>query len=283
MTQGALKEALKTLLQRRRAALNPSEYGVTRLAPQGRRAAGGGLSQPQVDEILGLGLGTYERLENGRLPNAPEHVLRAVGELFQLDPHEWILLWQMIRRSDPPYPLRADRDEEIPASWCRVIDSVPHPVYITNYRWEIVAYNYLVPRLFPGRRVPPNTMEWMLLNPDARHILGNWSTAWAPLVAPQLWAGRVAHPDDEYIADLERRVMADDVIGPIYRDRKRFFVHPDGACRPFNHPERGPGWMTLHTSSPKSSSRFVNMTMIFDEGEERPPALPPLRARYGGA
>ncbi|MEW2302001.1 helix-turn-helix domain-containing protein [Streptomyces sp. NPDC006655] len=283
MEQSALKEALRKLLQQRRAELNPAKLGITRVAPQGRRPAGGGLSQTQVDEILGFGRGTYERLESGRYANAPEHVLTAVGKLFELDAHEWAWLWGMARREDPPRPLRPDNEEEIPASWCRVIDSLPHACYVTNHRWELVAYNQYFTRIFPGRRVPPNTMEWMLLSPDARYILRDWATEWAPMVAPHVWSARAKHPTDVYLKDFERRILADEEAGPIYQDFGEFMVHPDGATRPFNHPEEGPGWMTLHTSTPASSNRFITMTMIFDLGEERPPTLAPLRARYGGA
>jgi hypothetical protein len=281
--QSALTEALRILLQKRRAELSPADYGLTRLSPQGRRPAGGGLSQPQVDTILGFGRGTYERLENGRYKEAPEHILKAVGELFNLNPHEWVWLWRMTWRRDPPYPLRPDTDEEIPATWSRVLDGQPHPAYLTNHRWEVVAYNCHFPRIFPGRRVPPNTMEWMLLSPDARHILGDWKASWAPFITPHVWAARAAHPDDEYLADFERRILADEEAGPIYQDFGPIYVHPDGATRPFNHPEEGPGWMTLHTSVPRSSPRFVTMLMIFDKGTERPDTLPPLRARYGGS
>ncbi|MFC5654500.1 helix-turn-helix domain-containing protein [Streptomyces nogalater] len=281
--QGALKEALRILLQRRRSELSPSDYGFTRHAPQGRRAAGGGLTQPQVDQVLGFGRGTYERLENGRLNNAPEHVLKGVGELFKLNPHEWVWLWRMTWRRDPPYPLHPDTEEEIPGSWLRVLNSIPHAAYITNHRWELVAYNRQFTRIFPGQRIPKNTMEWMLLDRDARTVLGDWKTSWAPLVAPHVWAARAAHPTDAYLADLEQRILADPDAGPIYRDFGPIWVHPDGACRPYNHPDHGPGWMSLHTSSPKTSSTFSTMTMIFDPGEQPPQPLPPLRARYLGA
>jgi hypothetical protein len=281
--QRALKEALRILLTRRRSELNPTDYGITRIAPQGRRPAGGGLSQTQVDDVLGFGRGTYERLENGRYSNAPEHLLKAVGELFDLNSHEWAWLWSMTWRRQPPYALHPATTEEIPASWTRVIDSLPHAAYITNHRWELVAYNYHFPRIFPGRHVPPNTMEWMLLSPDARFILTDWKASWAPLIAPHVWAARAAHPTDMYLVGLEQRILADEEAGPIYRDFGPIMVHPDGACRPFNHPVKGPGWMTLHTSCPTSSRSFITMTMIFDPGEERPTPLPPLRARAGGA
>ncbi|NUR01348.1 MAG: helix-turn-helix domain-containing protein [Streptomyces sp.] len=279
----SLREALRILLKRRRAELNPAELGISRATPVGRRAAGGGLSQTQVDDLLGFGRGTYERLESGRYREAPEHVLKAVGELFELTQHEWVWLWRMTWRRDPPFPLRPDNEETIPASWHRVLDGQPHPAYLTNHRWEVVAYNQHFPQIFPGRRVPPNTMEWMLLSPDARYILGDWANSWAPFVAPHLWAARAAYPDDAYLKDLERRALADPELSPIYKDFGPIFVHPDGATRPFNHPEKGPGWITLHTSVPLSSPRFVTMLMIFDEGPERPKTLPPLRARYGGA
>lgn len=276
MEQRALREALRILLQRRRSELNPANYGFTRTA--GRRPVGGGLSQTQVDDILGVGRGTIERLENGRLNHAPEHVLKGVGELYNLNPHEWVWLWRMTWRRDPPFPLCPDADEEIPASWQKVLDGQPHPAYLTNYRWEVVAYNDLLPSIFPGGRVPPNTVEWMLLNPDARRILGDWGQEWAPMVAPHVWAARAAHPDDEYLADLERRILEDPEAGPIYEDFGPIFVHPDGACRPFNHPTQGPGWITMHSSIPRSSPRFVTMLMIFEQGEQ-PETLPPLRAR----
>jgi hypothetical protein len=280
--QTALKEALRVLLQRRRSELCPEDYGFTRDG-QGRRPVGNGLSQTEVDQLCRFGRGTYERLENGRYNQAPDHVLMEVGKLFKLDHHEWVLLWRMTNRRDPPYPLIPDTEGEIPASWLRVIDSLPHAAYITNHRWELVAYNPHFPKIFPNRRVPENTMEWMLLNADARHILGDWKSSWAPLVAPHVFAARAKHPTDAYLHILEQKILADEVAGPIYRTFGPIYVHPDGACRPFNHPLNGPGWMTLHASSPQSSSSFITMTMIFDPGQDRPKALPPLRARYGGA
>ncbi|MER6847736.1 helix-turn-helix transcriptional regulator [Streptomyces flaveolus] len=282
MKQNALKGALRTVLQRRRAMLNPADYGFTRLAPQGRRPAGGGLSQTQVDDILGFGRGTYERLENGRYNNAPEHVLRSVGELFKLNPHEWVWLWRMTWRHDPPQPIYPEQNDELDGTWQHVIDSVPHAVYITNHRWDVVAFNSRFPRLFPGQEYPANTMEYMLLDPAARRLLPDWDSAWAPFIVPQLWAGRAAYPDDERIADIVRRVLEDTVTGPFYRDFGPVFVHPDGTCRPFNHPEHGIGWVSLATSSPLSSSRFITMTMIFTPGAERPVSPPPIRAICDG-
>lgn len=277
MEQSALRKALQILLQQRRSQLSPADFNITRPSPQGRRPAGGGLSQPQVDDILGFGRGTYERLENGRLSKAPEDVLRRVGQLFRLNEHEWAWLWRMTWRRDPPSPLDPNRGEEIPASWLRVIGSMTHAVYITDHRWELVACNEHFKDLFPGRQPPKNTMEWMLLSTDARHTLGDWASSWAPFVAPHVWAARAAYPGDTVLEDLEQRILADPDAGPIYRDfGPIIFVHPDGACRPFIHPVDGPGWITLHTSAPKSASSFTTMTMIFDAGE-RPAPQPPLR------
>lgn len=276
-----MKDALQLLLRRRRSELRPEDHGFTRLSPQGRRPAGNGLSQAQVDEILGFGRGTYERLEAGRYTNAPEHVLKAVGLLFKLNNHEWTWLWRMTWRRDPPFLLRGERDEEIPAAWVRLINDTPHPVYITNYRYDLIAYNRAFTDIFHGRTVPENTLEWMLLHPDARHILRDWSASWAPFIAPHVWAARAAHPDDEYLADLEQRIIEDPDAGPIYKDFGPIFVHPDGACRPFDHPLLGIGWVTLVTSLPMSSSAFITMSMMFDPGEDRPTPQPPLRAHPG--
>jgi hypothetical protein len=267
VNQDALAAALQALLKRKRAMLDPDDYGFARAAGQGRRAEGRGLTQAHMDELLHVGRGTYAKLESGTLcgAKAPEALLKSVGEFFRLDRHEYTWLWRMTWRRDPPEPLHDAREDQVPGEWLRVIHGSRHMAYITNHRWDVLAHNPRWPRMFPGGEAPANTMEWMLLHADARTILGEWETAWAPLVVPQLWSARAAYPGDTYLADLEKRVLDDPKAGPIYETFGDIYVDPDGSTRPLNHAELGPGWVTMCSSAPRSAPRCHTMALIWDD------------------
>lgn len=280
MDREALTTALQALLKRKRAALDPDDYGFAPASGPGRRAEGGGLTQAHMDEILkkfGFGRGTYAKLESGVLgERAPEDLLRAVGEFFGLDRHEYAWLWLMTGRRYPVEPRHDAAEDRVPGSWLRLIEGSAAMAYITNHRWDVLDYNSRLPALFPGRNVPPNTMRWMLLAPDARKILEDWESAWAPLVVPQLWAARATYPDDDGLDELVRDVQHDPKAGPIYETFGEIYVDPDGATRPVNHSELGPGWVTMCVSGPRSAPRCHTMSLLFDQGEKPPAPWPPL-------
>ncbi|MGW7001458.1 MmyB family transcriptional regulator [Streptomyces sp. NPDC054933] len=281
MDDGAIRDALQAVLRTRRASIDPGRYGFTRPATQGRHAGGLGLTQAQVDKILNRSKGTYQRLESGRYPKAPEGLLKAVAVLLRLNEHEWGWLWRMTWRRDPPYPLHTVAGEQVPGAWRRIIGNARHIAYCTNHRWEMLDYNEALVRALPRGQVPHNSVEWTLIHPDARHVLGDWEESWARQVVPLLASARATYPHDTVLADLERKVRADKRCGPIYEEFGPVYSHTDGAIRPFVHAERGRGWVTICSAPPRAAPTCHITQMLWDPGEERPVPLPPIPAIPG--
>ncbi|MER7112780.1 MmyB family transcriptional regulator [Streptomyces sp. NPDC000229] len=274
------KLALRLLLSERRASITPESQGLSRPTRQGRRARG--LSQAQIDQILHRAPDTYGRLESGRYPNPPVDLLQDVARLFRMNEQEWIALWRYALGQDPPRPLDFRSGEEVPAVWEEILACVSHPAYINDRSWNVLAHNGLFEGLFPGRRVPANAMRWMTVEPDARTVLTDWETAWAPVVLPQLRVALAADPSDKTLCAIEQDVLADPVAAPLYESASAY-SHLDGDERPFTHPTLGQGWVTMCAAQPLAAPGSRLIMLVFHPGARRRRGRPSaLRAQADG-
>ncbi|MET9803211.1 helix-turn-helix domain-containing protein [Streptomyces sp. NPDC006368] len=270
------KVALRCLLRERRAMIAPESHGLSRPTRQGRRAPG--LSQAQIDQILHRAPDTYGRLESGRYTNPPGGLLQDVARLFGLNEQEWIALWRYALGQDPPHPLNSRAGEEIPGVWRAVLDGFSQMAYINDRSWNLLARNSRFDALFPRREVPDNTMRWMAVEPEARTVLTDWETAWAPLVLPQLRVALAADPGDRTLRGIVKDVLADPVAAPIYESASAC-IRLDGDERPLRHAELGPGWVTMCAAQPLAAPGARMILLDFHPGERRRGRFPALRAR----
>ncbi|TXS63814.1 helix-turn-helix domain-containing protein [Streptomyces sp. sk2.1] len=272
------KKSLRQFLRDRRARITPESVGLTRPTGQGRRAAG--LSQQQVDQLLGRGIHTCNRLETGRYPNPPADLLRDLATLYHLDEHEWVMLHRYALEQDPPAPLHPESGYQVTGAWQEAVDGVGHMAYVSDAAWHILAHNQALPGMFPSRRVPENILRWMCLSGEARTVLADWANAWAPRVLPQLRAALAARRDP-CLQQLEQDILSDPVAGPLYEAPGIGVVnHPDGDERPMNHPVHGPGWVTMCSASPDSSPGARLMILVFRQGPRRAVPRPVLRCDH---
>ncbi|WP_175409419.1 helix-turn-helix domain-containing protein [Streptomyces sp. TRM64462] len=270
------KVALRFLLRERRALIAPESHGLSRPTRQGRRAPG--LSQAQIDQLLHRAPDTYGRLESGRYPNPPVDLLEDVARLLGMNEHDWVALWRYALGQDPPHPLHPRAGEVVAGVWQEALDGMAHMAYVSDRSWNLLAFNEPFAALFPGRRVPDNTMRWMAVDPEARAVLTRWETAWAPLVLPQLRAALAAEPGNPTLCGIVKEVLDDPVAARIYESASAY-VHPDGGERPVCHAERGPGWVSVCAAQPMAAPRARLVILPFRPAG-RPRARPrPLRAR----
>ncbi|MFB7867308.1 helix-turn-helix transcriptional regulator [Streptomyces sp. NPDC056069] len=271
------KAALKALLRERRGLIEPEDHGLTRPTGQGRRARG--LSQHQVDELTGRATHTYNRLETGKYPNPPVDYLRQVARLFGLNEQEWGSLCRYAGIGDPPSPLSSNSGLEVPGVWQEAVDGISHMAYVTNASWDLLAHNQPWADLFPGGRIPRNTMRWMLLDPDGRDTLLEWRTVWAPLVLPQLQAALALRPDDETLLQIAKEARADPDLAPLW-NAGGAHIHPDGDERPILHAQHGPGHVTMCAAQPMTAPGARLIILIYHPGQEKKHSrVPMLRAR----
>ncbi|MET9436924.1 helix-turn-helix domain-containing protein [Streptomyces sp. NPDC006551] len=261
------KKALQNLLRERRDLIDPEALGLTRRkAGSGRRAPG--LSQQQIDELTNRAQGTYNRLETGAMSNPTIGYLEQVARLLGLNEQEWVALCRYSGIGDPPGPLNQASGLEVPGVWKEAVEGIGHMAYVTDASWNLVTYNQQWVDLFPGRRIPRNTMRWMLLDQDARITLTDWKTAWAPLVLPQLRAGLALRPNDETLRQIEKEVRADPDLGPLWANPGAH-MHPDGDERPLNHALEGPGYVTMCAAQPLTAPGARLIILLWHPGTKK--------------
>lgn len=259
-------EALASLLESRRALIDPETIpGLLRPARQGRRAAGMGLTQEQIDQATHRVRGTYNKLINGKIWPGFDY-LRSLALLLALTEQEWVALCRFSRGEDPTAPLHPRSGKEVPGMWSDAIHGISHMAYVTDQSYNLLAHNSAFAGLFPHTSTPRNMLDWMLLSSEGRATLTDWESTWAPYILPQLRAARAALPDDVVLARVERDVMSDPECGRLYRERITAQVHPDGQERPLLHPTLGPCWVQICAAEPLSSPNARLMIVMVYPG-----------------
>lgn len=260
------RDALNGLLESRRALIDPVTFGLERPQRQGRRAAGLGVSQEQLDQIAGYAPRTYNRLVNGKIIDPSYPLLRAYANALRLTEQEWVAMCRYARGDDRDRALNPRSGKKVPGMWADAVEGFRHMAYITDQSYNLLAHNEPFADLFANRQPPPNMMEWILLSEAARTTLTDWPTVWAPYVLPQLRGARAILPDDCILAAIEQAVIADPACGPMYEERTTAQVHPDGQERPLLHPLLGPGWANICAAEPLSSPNARLMIVMFYPG-----------------
>ncbi|WP_369360967.1 hypothetical protein [Streptomyces sp. cg2] len=150
--------------------------------------------------------------------------------------------------------------------------------YICDYAGNILAYNEPFARMFPNRRVPVNSLWWILFSDDARNkVLMDWENSWAPVIAPQVRAAAAQHRDNPTLLRLTERCLADPRTRDLYKGVPAGYAHPDGDERPLFHAELGPGWVNMCVSTPLSSPEIRLFLLMFRRNNEPRPKAPILR------
>ncbi|GAA3395101.1 XRE family transcriptional regulator [Streptomyces roseoviridis] len=167
--------------------------------------------------------------------------------------------------------------------WQEAVDGIGHMAYLTDASWNLLAHNRHFADMHPGRRVPANTLRWMLLDREARGTsLVDWDTVWAPLVLPQLRAALAARPEDATLRRIEREVRADPALGPMW-EACGAHIHPDGDERPLHHALHGPGHVSICAAQPLTAPGARLIIMLFRPGPRKShPRVPMLRAAGPG-
>jgi transcriptional regulator with XRE-family HTH domain len=271
--------ALKGLLEARRAQIDPKTvYGLQLAQRPGRRADGLGLTQPHVDQMAGYSAGTYNKLIKGRIKNPEPALLEAYARALRLTEQEWHAMFRYARGETPGAALHPKSGLQVAGPWKAAVESIGNIAYVTDCSYNLLVWSPAFDEVFTGLERPTNMMRWMLLAADARRILADWHTAWAPYVLPQLRAARAALPYDHVLEGVEDDVLADPVTGPLYEHKDAAQVHPDGNERPLNHPVHGMGWASICAAEPLASPHARLMILMYQPGERPHTRLSHLRA-----
>ncbi|MET7315250.1 MULTISPECIES: helix-turn-helix domain-containing protein [Streptomyces] len=229
---------LGNLLAYWRQRLNPRRIaGVD----TGRRRLKPGLTQAEVAMLTGVSLSWYRALEKGKKADFSPEFLQRVALTLRLSEDERVLLFQLAL-GHAPAPRGLAEDGAVDEDMQKLLDQMlPHPAYISNVSWDIVAHNKPQEEWFPWVPYEPNLMRWAFLYPEAREQLVNWKEDWARPFLAQLRVALGRHPDNEALRRLKEDILRGNPVARELWAEPETIIHPDGHVRrlrlPAHHDE----------------------------------------------
>jgi transcriptional regulator with XRE-family HTH domain len=230
------RRELGHFLRSRRARVTPAEVGL----PAGARRRAAGLRREEVAVLAGLSPTWYTYLEQGRDIHPSAQVLDSLARVLGLTEDERRYLHRMARSHDRPRPLADEATAEaiVQQLVATAADSA-YPVYAANSYGDLIAWNQAATsyytdfgRLPEGQR---NMIRWLLVAPEARERLADWSHDARDIVAR--WRAVTATLDDDprlqaMVSDLREHSPEfgqwwDEHDVSEHRSRLRRFRHPE--------------------------------------------------------
>ncbi|WP_236602014.1 helix-turn-helix transcriptional regulator [Ktedonobacter sp. SOSP1-52] len=167
------RRELAHFLRTRRERLSPEDAGL----PVGTRRRTPGLRREELAVLAGIGVTWYTRLEQGREITVSTQVLESLAQVLQLDSAERNHLFILAREQVPadPHPLTAMIDPALQ----HILDTFgTYPAYIANPRWDIIAWNQSMMRVYSDFSAMSNRdrniLRYMFTNPQQRTLLADW-------------------------------------------------------------------------------------------------------------
>jgi transcriptional regulator with XRE-family HTH domain len=272
---------LSAFLRAHRERLAPADVGL----PSGGRRRTPGLRREEVAALAGVGITWYTWFEQGREIGVSEAFLLRIGKILRLDDAECCHLFLLAQQRPPS--AEAHHWPSIPPLVQRMMDElVARPAYVTNLRWDVVAWNAAADRLFgfsgrePAQR---NFLRLAFADPELRRRLPDWKED-APRLLAAFRRELAVAPDDPAMLELV------DQLRRLSPDFRRWWDTPRDP-----QPSRGISALLddgrrvafEHEALTVDEYRHLRMVVYFEEGagplsassspaarESTPPAAP---------
>ncbi|WP_425424286.1 helix-turn-helix domain-containing protein [Streptomyces chattanoogensis] len=194
---GDTRRALGGFLRARRGRVAPERVG---LAGGGRRRVRG-LRREELAQLAGISVDYYVRLEQGRATQPSHEVLDALARALGLDAAERRHLATLAGAQRDHAP-----EARVSPLLQRVLDAMADfPVFATNHRLDVVAWNSLGAEVIGGLADPVrrdrNNARYLFLDPASRLVHPEWEDRAAEAVG-QLRVSAGRYPDDVELAAL---------------------------------------------------------------------------------
>ncbi|MEU1815028.1 helix-turn-helix transcriptional regulator [Streptomyces roseifaciens] len=267
---GDAQRALGGFLRARRGRVAPEQVGLA----GGRRRRVRGLRREELAQLAGISVDYYVRLEQGRATQPSAEVLDALAEALGLDAAERKHLDTLAGTRRDPVP-----SAEVSPLLQRVLDSLDRfPVFVTDHRMDVVAWNALGAELIGGVPGPGsrdrNNARYVFLDPASRAVHPDWEARAAEAVG-QLRVAAGRYPDDAELSALInelsahsadfRRIWATGEVVMCAAGRKRL-RHPEAGLLTLD-------FETLHVPAAPGETGLVVHVFSAEEGSEEASAL----------
>lgn len=158
----AHRRQLTEFLKNCRGRLSPTTLGL----PDGGRRRTPGLRREDVAALAGVSVTWYTWLEQGRDIRVSAQVLEQISSTLKMSGEERDYLFSLVQhRPAPPVP---GTGAQVTCTLQRMIDALSVPALVMTERWDVVAWNPLVAKIFRDyAELPPsnrNLLRILMLN-----------------------------------------------------------------------------------------------------------------------
>ena len=230
----ARRKALGEFLRRARARVSPADHGL----PAGERRRTPGLRREELAQLCGISATWYTWIEQGRDISVSAEVWRRLADVLALARAERHYLFDLAECADPE-GARYDA-VALPEGLAGCVDSIRCPAYILDRRWNLLARNEALLRVFdgwPDRSPQPNLLHYIFLDPAAPGLVVDWERRASRVVA-EFRADVGVHAEDPDIQALVADLRSGSPLFAHWWTRHAV-VDREGGLREFNHPREG--------------------------------------------
>ncbi|MET7860044.1 helix-turn-helix transcriptional regulator [Streptomyces sp. NPDC005318] len=225
---------IREFLRSRRARVSPADVGMAGGVVRSRRTPG--LRREEVAVLAGVGVSWYTWLEQGREINVSADVLDAIARVLRLDAAEREHLYLLAGLNPPQASPAVGR--VVPDGPRQVIDSwLPHPAYLIDRHWNLVAVNRAAEVVFGYREHDYNCLVTFFTGVRYRSSLCHWRDA-AQAIVGQFRADTARYPDDAEFGRIAADMCA---VSPEFAEiwKEHSVRNATSGTKTVAHPEAG--------------------------------------------
>lgn len=288
------RRELAQFLKSAREALDPADAGA-RVNP--RRRVPGWLRE-EVASAAGISATWYMWLEQARPVRASPRVLDGLSRALRLDTTKRAYLFRLARPDLQPLARGDDRDKPSDALIALVNSLVPHPAYVLDVRWDILAWNaaadFLLGGFDPQNKWSTNLIGRLFIDPRLREQMANWKVLSASSVGQFRATTASLSSDPEHRSLVEALENASKDFRELWRGRslaetpnwEKLFRHPEAGEVRFRYASLqplgvdSPFRLTIYTpSSPEDAAQFAEALSQWHSRQGRASQPQPNRLR----
>lgn len=228
------RRALGDFLRSVRARVSPESHGL----PSGARRRTPGLRREEVAQLCGISVTWYTWIEQGRDVSVSASVWSRLARIFQLSRAERHYLFELAESADPEHA--REYDDALPPALARCVHSITAPAYILDRKWNVLACNEPLLRLFggwPGQTGQANLLRYIFEDPAARQLVVDWDSR-ARRVVAEFRADVAPYADEPGLRALVEELSES---SPVFNRcwTGQTVVEREGGRRAFRHPDLG--------------------------------------------
>ncbi|MGW5200772.1 MmyB family transcriptional regulator [Streptomyces spiralis] len=169
-----------------------------------------GITQEETARLAGVSRRWYNALESGRPANYSDGFLQAVRRILDLKADEWDIVYRVTRGRAPTEAPVSPLTALVPDAVRELVEhSQTWALYLSDHRWDVLAYNAKTLEVFPWMMYGLNVMEWALTWPEARTQLIGWQDEWALPMIAQLRVHAEQYGSDQRLQAVISTVRSD--------------------------------------------------------------------------